>query len=60
MSNYALTEIDRELFVSLNRQGDKSPYGNRYIILLDQNFKETFFAPSDEKAKEIFRNNISK
>lgn len=56
MSNYALTEIDRELFVSLNRVGDVSPYGNEYIVLNDQNFKKRFFAPSDDKAKELFRN----
>ena len=52
---YDLQEIDRELFITLNRVGDKSIYGNEYIVLCDQNFKENFFAESDSKAKEIFR-----
>lgn len=55
MGRYELQEIDREIFVTLNRVGDKSIYGNEYIILNDQNFKEKFFAESDAKAIEIFR-----
>ncbi len=54
------TEIARELFVTLQRVGERSPYGNKYLILNDLNYMTDFFAESDNKAKEMFKAYLDK
>ena len=49
-----MTEIDRILFVSLNVEK------HMYYVLNDGNFVEKFYAVSNDKAKEIFRNKYGK
>lgn len=52
-----MKEIDRILFVSLNKD---TFYKGMYIILNDQNYVDKFYANSDDKAKEIFRERYGK
>lgn len=47
-----MKEIDRKLFVSLCRDNLKR---NHYIVLLDGNFNDDFYADNDTDAIEIFR-----
>ena len=47
-----MSEIYRQIFVSLNRD---NRYQSHYIVLLDGTFEDEFWADSDDKAIEQFK-----
>ena len=53
--NESMQEIDRQLFASLNKEGD-----GHYYILVDGYYEKDFYADSDDEAKEKFRQWINR